>query len=73
MDPHYEFLSVKHEKLIERSHQNRLLQESGQNKLSRRARMLISIGDGMISCGSWLKRVSGSTPNRNGSTLLSQN
>lgn len=73
MNPRYEFLSIKHGKLIERSREKQLLRECGHNRLSMRARMLISIGDGMISCGSWLKRTSGSKLNQNTSKLLSQN
>jgi hypothetical protein len=73
MDPQNEFLSARHDQLIEQSQLIGSLRKYGLYRSSLQGRVIDSLGDGMISCGSWLKRVSGSKNDQNSSVLLSQN
>jgi hypothetical protein len=73
VDHQYEFLKYKQNQILELSRQIQLLHESGVNQTGLRARVMDSLGDGMITCGYWMKRVSGSKRNQNSSVLVSQN
>lgn len=73
MDPRYEFLSIERVKLLNQSKQTGLLRNSGIIPVSFRGRVLVRIGNGMITCGSWLKKISGSNLEQNSSILISQN
>lgn len=73
MDPQYEFLSTRHDQLIEQSQRIQSLRKCSLYRQSLREKVMDSLGDAMISCGSWLKRVSGSELDQNSSVFLSQN
>lgn len=58
MDPRYEFMTAHRVRMIEHARLNQLFASGRPNKLALRDKVFVSLGDGLISFGSWIKKLS---------------
>ncbi len=73
MYPYYEFMTAYRERMIERTQLNQLLNSSRTRKPGLKAKVYVTVGDGLISCGKWIKNLSLTTVDKKSISNYSQN
>ena len=73
MNPHYDFISNQHEQLISLSQHTSKLRNMQDQRNGTWGKVIGGFGDVLISCGSWMKRVSSSPIEENSIGVYTQN
>ena len=73
MFPYYEFITAYRERMINRTQLNQFLKSNRTQKLGLRDKVYLALGDGLISCGKWVKNLSLTTVDKKSISNYSQN
>jgi hypothetical protein len=73
MNPQYDFIMDHQEQMIVYAEQNQLIRRSRINHKGLQSRVFTSLGDVLISAGTWLKKVSRSNVDKNSVVMYSKN
>ena len=73
MNPHYKFISDQREQLISPTHYTHQLRSRREKRYGLWVKVIDRLGDVLIGCGSWMKRVSSSPSEDNSVRIYTQN